>query len=179
MTIHILHREQFVPRPLPEVFSFFADAWNLERITPPWLHFHIITPRPLEMKAGARIDYRLRLRGLPVRWSTEICEWRPNEQFVDLQRRGPYRLWRHTHRFRAVQGGVWMTDVVQYSLRWGIIGGIAHRLFVRRDVEAIFDYRARQIDEIFPSRAGRALPLIPPSGAPAHDATRNPLPTSK
>ena len=158
MAIHILHREQLVPRSLGEVFSFFADAWNLERITPPWLNFHVVTPGPIELKAGARIDYRLRIHGVPLRWRTEITDWRPNERFVDQQMRGPYRLWRHLHLFRETPKGVWMTDVVHYILPLNVLGSIVHRLFVRRDLDCIFDYRARVIAELFSTPGPHARP---------------------
>src|SRR5579871_5848818 len=97
MRIHEFHGEQFLPRPLEEVFPFFADAGNLPILTPPWLHFHILTTRPIEMRRGALIDYRLRIHGLPIRWQSEIVEWDPPHRFVDEQRRGPYRLWHHEH----------------------------------------------------------------------------------
>lgn len=147
--VHTLTRIQTIPRPIEEVFAFFAEARNLETITPPFLHFHVLTPAPIEMRSGALIDYRLRLRGLPIRWRTRIEEWRPNERFVDTQLRGPYALWHHTHLFRQTPAGVEMTDLVRYALPLGPLGAIAHRLFVRRDVENIFDYRAKTIARLF------------------------------
>jgi ligand-binding SRPBCC domain-containing protein len=134
-------REQFIDRPLPEVFAFYADASNLERITPAWLQFRIATPGPIAMQRGARIDYRIRLRGVTVRWTSEITEWTPPHRFVDVQVRGPYRTWEHTHEFFVVSGGTLVRDAIRYELPLGLIGEIARRAFVAQDVERIFDYR--------------------------------------
>ena len=141
-----LHAELWLPRPLEEVFPFFAEAGNLGKITPPWLKFQLLTPGPLEMKLGLLIDYRIYVRGLPLRWQTEIVDWNPPHQFVDVQRRGPYRLWHHTHRFQERDGGVFCTDDVRY---FPIGGALINRLLVRRDVEKIFAYRAQRLHEIF------------------------------
>ena len=141
-----LSREVWLPRPLEEVFPFFADAANLDRLTPPWLHFRILTPRPIEMAVGARIDYRLRLRGLPIRWQSEITAWDPPHGFVDEQRRGPYRVWIHRHRFEAHRGGTLVTDDIRYAVPGGLL---ADRLFVRRDLRRIFDYRTDQLRRLF------------------------------
>ena len=129
-------------RPIADVFEFFADAGNLERITPPWLRFRILTPRPIAMCAGARIDYRLRLHGLPVTWRSEITEWAPPHRFVDEQRRGPYRVWIHEHDFAERAGGTEVHDRVRYAVPGG---ALVDRLFVRRDVGRIFEYRARAL----------------------------------
>ena len=149
MAVHKLWREQFVARPIEEVFAFFSDAGNLQEITPPFLDFAILTPRPVAMRAGTLLDYRLKWHGVPIRWRTEILEWSPPHRFVDLQIRGPYRLWHHTHTFEAVEGGTRMIDVVDYELPLGVLGEIAHKLKVRRDVEGIFDYRRETIARIF------------------------------
>ncbi len=135
-----------LPRPIGEVFSFFADAGNLEVITPPWLRFEILTPRPIVMRAGALIDYRLRLHGVPLRWRSEITVWDPPRRFVDEQRRGPYRRWIHEHTFAERDGGCEVRDLVRYRVPFG---AAADRLFVRRDVGRIFEYRARRLAEIF------------------------------
>ena len=146
MPTFTLETEQFVPRPLAEVFSFFADALNLQRLTPPWLHFDVLTPAPIEMKAGALIDYKLRVHGLPIRWRTRINEWQPPHRFVDEQIRGPYRLWRHQHTFEQREGGTVMRDRVEYA----VIGGRwVNALFVRPDLRRIFRYRAAAMREIF------------------------------
>ena len=143
---HVLEREQRLPGTPDEVFPFFGDARNLEAITPPWLGFHVVTRAPIEMRAGALIEYRLRLHRLPMGWLTRIEEWEPGERFVDVQLDGPYRLWHHTHAFRPhPQGGTLMTDTVRYALPFGPLGSLAHRVLVRRDLERIFDYRARAV----------------------------------
>jgi ligand-binding SRPBCC domain-containing protein len=143
---HTLRREQRLGGAPDEVFGFFSDAGNLEDITPPWLGFSVITPRPIEMRPGTLIEYRLRLHGLPLRWLTEIAEWAPGERFVDRQLRGPYALWHHTHDFApAPGGGTVMRDTVRYALPLGPLGGLAHAAFVRRDLERIFDFRAAEV----------------------------------
>ena len=139
---HTLRREQTLPGTPDAVFGFFADAGNLEAITPPWLGFRIVTPRPIDMGVGTLIEYRLRLHGLPISWLTRIEVWEPGARFVDQQLRGPYALWHHTHEFApAPGGGTRMTDTVRYALPFGPAGGIAHALFVRRDLRRIFDHR--------------------------------------
>ena len=139
---HTLQREQRLPRPTADVFPFFADAGNLEAITPPWLGFRVVTPRPIEMREGALIEYRLRLRGLPLSWLTRIETWEPGERFVDVQLAGPYRLWHHTHEFASDgNGGTVMRDTVRYALPLWPLGELAHAAVLRRDLERIFDFR--------------------------------------
>jgi ligand-binding SRPBCC domain-containing protein len=145
----LLERRQWFPRPLEEVFEFFADAGNLAAITPPWLQFRILTPLPIRMHAGALIDYRIRLWGVPVRWRTEITRWEPPGCFVDRQIRGPYKTWIHLHRFTAQDGGTLMIDEVRYAAPLGLI---SEPLFVRPQVERIFDYRSVVMRERFGSR---------------------------
>jgi ligand-binding SRPBCC domain-containing protein len=147
--LHTFRREQSIPRTPAEVFAFFADARNLEVLTPPWLGFQILTPGPIQIAAGARIKYRLGLHGIPLRWTTEIRHWEPPLRFVDVQLSGPYQLWHHTHRFEACQAGTRMTDVVKYRLPFGAIGRALNALAVRRDIERIFDYRFARINELF------------------------------
>jgi ligand-binding SRPBCC domain-containing protein len=146
---YILRREQFIDRSIDEVFAFFADARNLEKITPPWLRFKILSMSTDSIAEGTVILYRLRLHGIPFQWRTEICAWNPPHDFVDEQAKGPYRRWRHTHRFEAHGDRTKMIDEVQYSLRFGILGRIVHALKVRRDVNRIFDYRRVRIDALF------------------------------
>ena len=150
---HTLRREQWIPRPIDEVFAFFSDARNLEKITPPWLGFRILTPGAIRIAAGTKLRYRLSLHGFPVSWTTEIRRWEPPFCFIDVQLSGPYRLWRHTHRFEARDSGTRMTDIVRYRLPFGMIGCVVHALKVRRDVEQIFDYRIQRINELFPAGA--------------------------
>jgi hypothetical protein len=140
--VHRLEREQHLPLGVEEVFAFFARAHNLEAITPAWLSFEVLTPEPSAMSRGTLIDYRLRLRGVPMRWLTRIEEWDENRGFVDRQLRGPYRLWHHRHEFAAAPGGgTIVRDIVRYQLPLGILGAAAHLAFVRRDVDRIFDFR--------------------------------------
>jgi ligand-binding SRPBCC domain-containing protein len=148
MPHHTLEREQWVPRPLEEVFEFFSSAKNLETLTPPWLNFRIVT-LPIAMQAGAIIRYKISWHGLPIRWTTEIQTWQPPYLFVDRQRKGPYKLWHHTHTFESVDGGTRMRDLVRYGEPFGVIGSVAHWLVVERDVERIFDYRRERVGEIF------------------------------
>jgi ligand-binding SRPBCC domain-containing protein len=146
---HTLRREQWIPRPIEELFAFFADARNLGELTPPWLGFRILTRGPIRLAAGAEIRYRLAWHSAPLNWTTEIRRWDPPFRFVDVQLSGPYRLWHHTHRFEAHDGGTRMADVVRYRLPLGAIGRAVHALKVRRDVERIFDYRFQRIGELF------------------------------
>ncbi len=138
MPIRSFQCELWLPQPPDELFPFFADAGNLDAITPPWLHFHIVTPRPITMRSGVVIDYRLRVRGLPLRWRTLIKDWQPPHRFVDEQIRGPYRQWVHEHTFELRNGGTLARDVVQYAVPFD---WLLHARFVRPDIERIFAYR--------------------------------------
>ena len=141
MRAHVLQREQLVAAPVAEVFAFFAEARNLERITPPWLGFSVLTPGPIPMAVGTTIAYRLRLHGVGLRWTSRIEEWERDQTFVDRQVRGPYRLWEHRHEFVGVDGSTVVRDRVRYRLPLGVAGALAHAAFVRRDLERIFDFR--------------------------------------
>jgi ligand-binding SRPBCC domain-containing protein len=144
--IHTLRREQALDAPPEAVFAFFSDPFNLEAITPPLLRFAVVTPAPIAMGVGTFIQYRLRLRGVPLRWDTLIQAWEPPRRFVDVQVRGPYRLWHHTHELEPLDGGgTLMRDTVRYELGFGALGELAHRALVRRDLEAIFAYRAARV----------------------------------
>ena len=132
---------------MEQVFAFFADARNLEALTPPWLNFRILTAGPIEMRPGAVIDYEISWRFLRMRWKTEIAEWRAHRYFVDVQTKGPYRSWHHTHAFAADGGGTRIRDTVRYEMPFGVLGRAAHRVRVRRDLERIFDYRAEKVRE--------------------------------
>lgn len=145
MSDRVFSTSQWVPSPLEETFAFFSNAHNLERLTPPLLRFRILTPPPIEMAVGTRIDYRLRLRGVPIRWQSEITRWDPPRGFVDEQRRGPYRKWIHEHRFRDEGGGTRVEDHVTYAVPGG---ALVDRWVVRPDLDRIFDYRQRVIAEV-------------------------------
>ncbi len=141
--------QQTLHAPLADVFAFFSDAHNLERLTPEFLRFHVVTPAPIEMREGTLIDYRLRVRGVPIRWRTRILEFSPPHRFVDDQIRGPYALWHHTHTFEDLGDRTRCADLVRYRPPGGPLAGLVNALAVRRDVEAIFRYRMRALDEIF------------------------------
>ena len=143
-----IRRELWVPFPLPDVFDFFAKAENLERITPPWLNFRIRTPLPIKMEPGTQILYSLRVHGLPIQWLTTIEKWNPPYEFVDVQTKGPYKLWHHTHRFTESGGGTLIEDHVRYELPFGFLGRLVHRFQVARDVETIFAYRAAHVEAL-------------------------------
>lgn len=138
--------ELWLPRQRDEVFPFFADARNLQTITPPWLNFQLLTRMPMEMKVGARIDYQLRVHGFPMRWQSEITSWEPPCRFVDEQRKGPYRQWNHEHLFEERLNGTLCRDNVRYAAPGG---WLVELLFVRRDLERIFAFRSKKLTEIF------------------------------
>lgn len=154
-----LERSTLLSRPRAAVFDFFADPANLEALTPAWLRFEILTPQPIAMRRGARIDYRLALHGLPLRWQSEITAWEPPDRFVDEQRRGPYRRWVHEHRFVAHGDATEVIDRVRYS----VFGGrVIQRLVVARDLARIFDYRTRRMEELLSQATQRsASPPVP------------------
>lgn len=135
--------------PIEEVYAFFSNAENLEKITPPLLGFQIITPTPIEIREGCLIDYKLKIHGFPLRWRTLISHWEPPYRFVDQQLKGPYRQWIHEHTFETIENGAAtrMTDYVKYSI---FAGWLVHR-WVRKDIETIFNYRTQVINELFPS----------------------------
>jgi ligand-binding SRPBCC domain-containing protein len=140
--VHLLERHQRIELPIERTCDFYSDARNLERITPPWLGFEVTTPGPIEMRVGTLIEYRLRLHRVPVRWRTRIEVWEPPRRFVDVQVRGPYALWEHTHTFEEDgPGATIIRDRVRYSIPFGPLGELANRLLVRRDLARIFDYR--------------------------------------
>ena len=145
---HILIRQ-----PIEEVFRFFTDAGNLDLLTPEWLVFRIQTPRPIAIATGVVIDYRLRLRGLPIRWRSCITAWEPPHLFIDEQVQGPYRQWIHQHRFRETDGGTQVEDDMEYAV-WG--GSPVNRFFVAPDLNRIFEYRRARLAEHFDLDRGAA-----------------------
>ncbi len=171
----LLEASQWLPRPLAEVFPFFADALNLEALTPPLLRFHVATPSPIEIRQGTLIDYRLKLRGIPLRWRSEIRVWEPPRRFVDFQVRGPYLLWHHEHLFDEVDGGTLVRDRVHYRV---LGGALVERFLVRPDLRRIFAFRQEYLARLFstpnptqeggdisssqPDRASPSLPDVNP-----------------
>lgn len=157
MASHRLERVQVVPGAVPDVARFFEDPENLARITPPWMRFRIVSPRPIVMAVGARIDYTIRLGVLPVRWRTVITCYEPGVRFVDEQERGPYRRWRHLHEFEPVAGGTRVRDVVEYDVGLGPLGALARRWYVAPTLERIFDFRADAVAALLgPGRPAEA-----------------------
>jgi len=140
---------QWVAAGLDQVFGFFSDAVNLERITPPFLNFQVLGMSTARIQKGSLIDYRLKLRGLPVKWRTLIDKWEPQSAFVDTQLKGPYQKWHHAHRFETLAGGVLVEDEVFYRLPMSWLGDLVAGAYVRGDVQKIFDYRRQAIAEIF------------------------------
>jgi ligand-binding SRPBCC domain-containing protein len=148
-----LRWEQWIPQPIDKVFRFFSDEKNLELLTPPWLHFSVQGKSTPKLGSGTLINYRLSLRGIPLRWQSEIEEWVPPEKFVDRQTKGPYRLWHHTHTFEPKESGTQVTDLVKYDLYGGFLGNLLAGPFVRRDLKTIFEYRSGAIEKYFRDRA--------------------------
>lgn len=140
--------EQWVPKKISEVFPFFADPKNLEALTPPWLNFRITSQTTPTTELGTLIEYQLRMRGIPMKWKSEITEWIPNERFADNQLIGPYRKWYHVHRFVEKDGGTLLLDTVDFILPMGIFGKIALPL-VKRDLTKIFNHRLKVIENLF------------------------------
>lgn len=152
---HELIFEQWVPRPPDEVFPFFADARNLEKLTPDFLKFQVLDVTPEELGEGTIINYKLTLRGIPLRWQSVIEQWSPGHAFVDRQTRGPYQTWHHTHEFEAARGGTILRDRVRYAVPMGTLGELVAGGFVRRDVERIFEFRHAKIEQMFGRLAER------------------------
>jgi ligand-binding SRPBCC domain-containing protein len=149
MKRYILERVQEIGKPQAEVFSFFERPENLARITPSSMRFEILSPGPITMAPGVLIDYTIRIFGMRRGWTTLIAEYDPPYQFVDEQLRGPYVFWQHTHHFDKIAGGTRMADRVEYIVPYGLFGRLIHTLFIRRQLNRIFDYRAQKIGQIF------------------------------
>jgi ligand-binding SRPBCC domain-containing protein len=159
MKVFTVRREQVLPGGPRDVFPFFADARNLEAITPRLLRFEVVTPGAIPMRVGTLIQYRLTLRRLGVDWLTSIQEWDPPHRFVDVQVRGPYALWHHTHEFAPHAEGTLMVDLVRYAIGFGPLGELAARAFVHRDVQAIFDFRRDAVVAALPAPASERSSL--------------------
>lgn len=164
MHAYQFERSLWLPRPRAEIFPFFADAANLDAITPPWLHFRILTPLPIRMAPGTLIAYRIWLHGIPIRWLTEITVWDPPVRFVDRQLRGPYQEWVHTHTFIECDGGTLCTDHVRYRHRGG---RLVNRWLVAPDLERIFEYRARRLQELLGKQPSQPPPVFTPFPQPS------------
>jgi ligand-binding SRPBCC domain-containing protein len=161
---YVLERRQVVSAPLADVFAFFAEPRNLARITPSWLAFRMLNPDGVTMRTGERIEYRIRPLGVPQRWVSEITAYDPPHFFVDEQREGPYRRWRHEHRFSETATGTEIIDRIEYALPFGPLGRLGHALFVRRQLESIFEHRERTIRTVFG--------IVPQSGSETPPATK-------
>ena len=160
MKIYSLKKRQLVPLHLADVFMFFSKPGNLQILTPGNLGFQILTPEPLDMKEGAVIDYTIRLVGIQVRWTTLISAYDPPRKFVDIQLRGPYSFWHHTHTFTPLAEGTLIKDEVRYALPFGFIGTILHSLVVRRQLEKIFSYRAQIVERLFSDAVKNAKGVV-------------------
>jgi len=161
LRLYSLQRRQTVKDAPEHVFNFFGRPENLRAVLPASVRFEILTPSPIEIRQGAIVDYCLRIHGFSVRWTSLIAAYEPSERFVDVQLRGPFSFWHHTHTFRDVPGGgTEIGDDVLYGMRFGPLGRIVHALLVRRDLEWFFDYRAKAIEQMFTecSRRGSAMP---------------------
>ncbi|MBC7385005.1 MAG: SRPBCC family protein [Cryobacterium sp.] len=141
----MLEAGSWIPSPLSEVFPFFSVETNLERLTPSFMNFRVVGKSTTEIQEGTLIDYRLRVRGVPMKWRTRIEEWNPGNSFVDTQLKGPYALWHHTHRFESLNGGTWMTDRVRFKLPLGRLGKAVAGWFVKREVLSIFTFRGEAV----------------------------------
>ena len=149
MKYYVLKKEQFIPRPLKEVFAFYERPENLARITPPWLGFRIVTPSPIVMRQGALFEYTIRVMGTRLRWISVISAYEPPFKFIDEQIKGPYAYWHHTHTFAEAKDGTMVGDEVRYALPFGPLGSLAQRIAVRRQLEKVFTYRAEVCKSIF------------------------------
>lgn len=152
---HVLEARTWLPgRTCEEVFPFFADAFNLEAITPGWLRFRVVTPAPIDVRAGTEIEYRLALHGVPLRWRSLISDWQPPHRFADTQIAGPYALWQHIHRIADVPGGVVAADQVTYRIRGGsLVHALAAPILANRDLLRIFRYRSSALRTAFSASA--------------------------
>ena len=157
-----INATQTLPRPIEEVFPFFTDAFNLERLTPSFLGFKVLTPKPIKMQSGTVINYTLKIHHIPIRWKTTIQNWDPPHTFVDNQDKGPYTLWHHTHTFTPTDDGnsTLCEDTVLYKPKGGILAPIVNKLFVQRDVKNIFEFRFQQLESIFPPQEAKTT-IVP------------------
>ena len=149
MKLYTLDSDQFINKPIEEVFQFFSKPENLSVITPAKLGFKILSPNPIKMEVGRLIDYNIYLMGIPIHWRTLITDYEPPNMFVDQQIKGPYAMWHHTHTFHKVKGGVEIKDRVVYSIPFGFLGRLLNYLWIKRDLNNIFLHRKKVIDKLF------------------------------
>jgi ligand-binding SRPBCC domain-containing protein len=147
--MHILTKTTVINKTLSEVFEFFSNAENLNKITPPDMQFKILTPLPIIIKKGTLIDYKIKVNGIPFKWQTEISEWEPNKRFVDKQLKGPYRVWIHEHTFEEKDGKTIMNDHVQFLSPGWFLEPIINKLFIEKKVKGIFAYREKILTNLF------------------------------
>ena len=149
MKLYTLESNQFINKPIEEVFQFFSKPENLSVITPAKLGFKILSPNPIKMGFGRLIDYNIYLMGIPIHWRTLITDYEPPNIYVDQQIKGPYAMWHHTHTFHKVKGGVEIKDRVVYSIPFGFLGRLLNYLWIKRDLNNIFLHRKKVIDKLF------------------------------
>jgi ligand-binding SRPBCC domain-containing protein len=149
---YLLERRQLIPRRVSELFEFFEDPRNLAKITPKGMNFRITEMDEPPIRPGFSIKYEIKWLGIGLSWTTAITEYQPGRKFLDVQTKGPYALWEHEHTFKEINGQTLMKDRVRYALPFGILGSIVHRLIVRRQLEHIFDYRAKRIRKMYAAR---------------------------
>jgi ligand-binding SRPBCC domain-containing protein len=147
--MHILTKTTVINKTLSEVFEFFSNAENLNKITPPDMQFKILTPLPIIIKKGTLIDYKIKVNGIPFKWQTEISEREPNKRFVDKQLKGPYRVWIHEHTFEEKDGKTIMNDHVQFLSPGWFLEPIINKLFIEKKVKGIFAYREKILTNLF------------------------------
>jgi ligand-binding SRPBCC domain-containing protein len=146
---HSFESEVFINQPIKTVFDFFCKAENLDKITPKWLKFEIITKLPININEGTFIDYKIKFRGIPIKWKSEITQWNPPHSFQDIQRNGPYKTWEHLHIFKEDNGGTLVKDKVVYKSKGWFLEPIINKFFVKRDIQRIFDFRIQVLKDIF------------------------------
>ena len=151
MAIHSIKSVQKIPAALEQVWDFYSSHANLQTITPPYMKFRIISQNDGEkLYSGQEIKYKVRpVLDIPLYWTTEIKEVTPPAYFMDEQRKGPFSIWQHQHFFKAIEGGVEMTDIVLYKNPLGLLGELANVLFIKRQLRNIFAFRFRKMEEIF------------------------------
>ena len=157
MKIYELNKTQFINQPIDIVFNFFSKPENLALITPSKLAFKILTPTPIMITKGTLIDYTIRLMKFSVHWRTLITKYNPPHEFVDEQIKGPYKFWHHTHTFKVIDSGVEISDTVTYSIPMGILGQVLHQIWIKKELEKIFDYRKMVIDRLFTTNESEIL----------------------